>query len=276
MPKINGRSHRGIWLVFLSCLLIIAVLSGCASAPISKDAEESGVQDPTKDSEKKGWTLTFEDTFTGESLDNEKWQHAPEWQRHNGQWSNQDAYLNGEGQLVIQISERDGQYYSGAIRSMGLFEQAYGYYEIRARLPIEEGLWTAFWLMSDSVHLVGNEGKDGTEIDIFESPFARYNVIEHALHWDGYDKDHKSKGTSITVPEAYEDFTTFALEWNEEEYIFYINDVETWRSSAGGVSQVPAYLKITAEVGDWAGDITKANLPAQMLVDYVRVYEKEQ
>lgn len=168
-----------------------------------------------------------------------------------------------------------GNYYSGAIRSIGLFEQTYGYYEIRAQLSIEEGFWTAFWLMSDGAQQVGDEGRDGTEIDIFETPFARYNKIEHALHWDGYEKDHKSVGESLTIPEAYGGFTTFALEWTEDEYIFYVDDVETWRTSGGGVSQVPAYLKITAEIGEWAGDIKKANLPSQMVVDYVCVYEKE-
>jgi hypothetical protein len=38
------------------------------------------------------------------------------------------------------------------------------------------------------------------------------------------------------------------------------------------VSQVPGYLKLSDEIGNWAGDITQAQLPDQFLVDYVRVY----
>ena len=37
--------------------------------------------------------------------------------------------------------------------------------------------------------------------------------------------------------------------------IFYVDGKETWRTGEGGVSHVPAYLKLTVEIGKWAGDI---------------------
>ena len=45
------------------------------------------------------------------------------------------------------------------------------------------------------------------------------------------------------------------------------------RLDAGGVCQVPLYIKLSDEIGKWGGDITKANLPDRFLVDYVRVYD---
>jgi hypothetical protein len=36
---------------------------------------------------------------------------------------------------------------------------------------------------------------------------------------------------------------------------------------------VPEYIKLSDETGNWAGDIKKAKLPDQFLVDYVRVYD---
>ena len=48
---------------------------------------------------------------------------------------------------------------------------------------------------------------------------------------------------------------------------------EVWRSKAGGVSQVPEYLKLSEEIGTWGGDIHKAELPDYFEVEYVRVYE---
>jgi len=39
------------------------------------------------------------------------------------------------------------------------------------------------------------------------------------------------------------------------------------------VCQVPLYIKLSDEVGDWAGDIKKVKLPDEFLVDYVRVYD---
>lgn len=248
---------------------------GAASKQEKKELKEKKKREikEIKEKEKDGWKLTFVDNFEGEKMDPTKWAHAPEWVRKNGQWSNEEAFLDGKGQLIIQVSERDGKYYSGAVRTRDLFEQAYGYFEIRAKLPKQEGFWDAFWLMSDGAGQVGDDGRDGTEIDIFETPFAD-DYFQHALHWDGYEEFHRSAHEVVHFPGLYEGYHTFALEWNEKEYIFYTDGQVTWRTSAGGISQEPAYMKITAEVGDWAGDIKRATLPAQMEVDYVRVYER--
>ena len=37
---------------------------------------------------------------------------------------------------------------------------------------------------------------------------------------------------------------------------------------------MPEFIKLTNEVGKWAGDITQAKLPDYFEVDYVRVYDK--
>ena len=61
--------------------------------------------------------------------------------------------------------------------------------------------------------------------------------------------------------------------WWVKDRVFYVDGKEVWRTKAGGVSQVKEYLKLTEEIGDWGGDITKAALPDYFEVDYVRVYE---
>ncbi len=38
---------------------------------------------------------------------------------------------------------------------------------------------------------------------------------------------------------------------------------------------MPLYIKLSDEVGDWAGDIEKVKLPDEFLVDYVRLYDLE-
>ena len=70
-----------------------------------------------------------------------------------------------------------------------------------------------------------------------------------------------------------EGFHDYGLLWTTDEYVFYVDGKEVWRSKAGGVSQVPEYLKLTEEIGSWGGDIQKAELPDYFEVDYVRVYE---
>jgi len=120
---------------------------------------------------------------------------------------------------------------------------------------------------------VGNEGRDGTEIDIMEKAWSAEDRINHALHWDGYGEYHKSEGKEVVIPGLSQGFHTFGLLWQPEEYVFYVDGEETWRTSAGGVSQVPAYIKLTDEVGKWAGEIQNAELPDYFYVDYVRVYD---
>jgi hypothetical protein len=72
-----------------------------------------------------------------------------------------------------------------------------------------------------------------------------------------------------------EGYHTFSLLWTPEEYVFYVDGKEQWRTRAGGVCQVPLYLKLSdeAQFRGWAGDVRKARLPDDFLVDYVRVYD---
>lgn len=71
----------------------------------------------------------------------------------------------------------------------------------------------------------------------------------------------------------HQGYYTFGLLWTPDEYVFYVDGRETWRTSAGGVSQVPEYIKLSEEIGPWGGDIKKANLPDYFIVDHVRVYD---
>ena len=114
------------------------------------------------------------------------------------------------------------------------------------------------------------------------------DCVVSGIHYDGYGADHKndSIGKTFIENDPYTEYNTYGLEWNENEYIFYLNGVETGRLSTGGVSQNPEYLLLTVEFsgengvasGDrrGAGKIGKTpdkNWPAEFVVDYVRCYQ---
>lgn len=168
-----------------------------------------------------------------------------------------------------------------------LFSQAYGYFECKVKFPNSKGLWSAFWLQSSNMRKVGNEGKDGTEIDVFESAFinSKTSKMGHALLWDGYGKSAKSSPyiTDLTQ-NLYDGYHTFALKWTPEYYVFYIDGKPTWATKDGDVSRVKEFLRLTVEIdaGDkWgphgqkigAFDDTKPN--DDFMVDYVKVYQNE-
>jgi len=219
----------------------------------------------------KTWKLVWSDEFDGPRLDKSKWD-VPEYRRKGGWWSRKAVSLDGKGHLVLGTLKDGDRFLDACVRTRGKFEHAFGYYVCRARLQRQEGHWTAFWLYNDCVGRIGDEGRDGTEIDIFEKPW-RDDRVQHTLHWDGYGKAHKSQGHVARVPGIMEGFHTFGLWWSPEEYVFTVDGKETWRTNAGGVCRVPLYLKLSDEIGDWAGDIRKAALPDEFLVDFVRVYD---
>ena len=110
------------------------------------------------------------------------------------------------------------------------------------------------------------------EFDIMEKPWLDERV-QQTLHWDGYREQHKSQGNVARVPGVMEGWHTFSIWWDRDQYVFYVDGHETWRTDAGGVCQVPLYIKLSDEIGNWAGDIRQAKLPDRFLVDYVRVYD---
>ena len=223
-------------------------------------------------SEGQSWRLAWSDEFEGDAVDTSKWEVLGDWKRRDGYWVKEDAYLDGKGNLILRTKKDGDRYTCGAVRTRGRFEHRYGYWVCRCKFPEQPGHWPAFWLQADGVGKVGDGGRDGTEIDVMEKPWRDDRTTQN-LHWDGYGKEHQSTGTKFTVPGLSEGFHTFGLLWTTTEYVFYVDGHETWRSDAGGVSQVPQFAKLTEEIGEWGGDITKANLPDYFVADYVRVYD---
>jgi beta-glucanase (GH16 family) len=119
---------------------------------------------------------------------------------------------------------------------------------------------------------IGNAAEAGTEIDIFEYLRKRGDTIQHALHWDGYGRDHRTVVKKPAVPGLSIGWHTVGLLWTDEEYVFYVDGKETWRTREA-VSKRSEYIILCLEVGKWAGDISKAALPDSLHVDYVRVYK---
>lgn len=219
----------------------------------------------------KTWKLVWHDEFDGAKLDDSKWE-VPDHRRRDGWWSPEAVSLDGKGHLAIRTLKDGQRYLDACVRTRGKFEHAHGYYVARIELQEQPGHWSAFWLYNSCVGKVGHDGRDGTEIDIMEKPWLD-DRVQHALHWDGYGRAHKSQGKVSTTPGVMDGFHTFSLWWKHDEYVFYVDGKETWRTDAGGVCQVPLYVKLSDEIGRWGGDISKANLPDRFLVDYVRVYD---
>jgi len=218
------------------------------------------------------WRLVWQDEFDGPAVDESKWERI-DGPRREAFWSRDDAYLDGKGCLVLRTRKDGDRYTSGAVRTKSKFEHRYGFWECRCQFPKQQGHWPAFWLMpAQGLPDAEVGGAAGAEIDIMEKAWLTER-IDHAIHWNGYGSHHKSEVREVERAGLNEGFHTFALQWSPDEYVFYVDGQETWRTKAGGPSQAQSYAKLTEEIGPWAGKIAVAALPDYFVVDYVRVYD---
>lgn len=261
-----------------------------------------------------GMKLVFSDDFDNGKLDETSWTTDKYWDgdheyiRRGGYWDKDQLVFSENGTLNLRTEYKDnGKYgsgwYTGMLNTRGLKSFKYGYFEVRCKAPAAAGLWSAFWMLSDSYNTISNDGHGGAEIDIMESPYYNdpdmphklyRNTTFHTIHIDGYNDEHKS----VTSPkynvqtDMYKNFNTYGLLWRENEYVFYINGVETWRTSFG-VSDAEQYLILSIEIAGaqskekadpsnpnnkycWSGQITDNDIsimPVDFAVDYVRVYQ---
>jgi len=222
------------------------------------------------------YQLIWSDEFEGDALDAGKWAYRGLGPRRDAINVKETVALDGQGRLVLTTKQQGDDYHTAMIATQGKFETTFGYFEVRIKLQEQIGHWSAFWLQSPSLgQPLGDPGKAGTEIDIFEYLRKDGDRVHHNLHWDGYSKEHhKHAGQTVTVPGLGEGWHTVGLLWTENEYVFYVDGKETWRS-AEGVSRRDEYIILSLEVGSWAGDIAEAALPDHLYVDYVRVYQRQ-
>lgn len=235
----------------------------------------------------KDYKLVFEDDFNGDSLDLEKWQYRANGPRRLG-FNAPSAVRVENGSLVIRQEYRDGEYGEGWYAGMISLRQRYtrGYFEIRCKCnqTVPGGFWSAFWLQARSPYdsALSRGGIGGAEVDILEAfskpdigPGADINI--HCAGTGGRETpagrtDHKNVGF-FPLKDCYTAFHTYACEWTEAEYIFYIDDKEVARSTWGdGVSQVDEEVIVSLELpGEFSGPKDSVS---EFTVDRVSIWQK--
>lgn len=244
--------------------------------------------------DERNWQLVWSDEFDGaqgELPDNTKWTFDI-GTGDNG-WGNQELQyytdrpenvsLDGEGNLVITArSETLGgrQFTSARIKTEGLFEQQYGRFEARLITPYGPGLWPAFWMLGANIETVG--WPQCGEIDIMELRGQEPNIIHGSIHGPGY-----SGGNPITkmyglVNDRFDsDYRIYAVEWDEDKIDFFVDDflyqrIERDDVPGEWVYDQPFFILLNVAVGgDYVGFPTPDTpFPQEMIIDYVRVYQK--
>ena len=275
-------------------LLLLAVVTLSCSGQEGNDPEETiGGED---------YELVWSDEFEGTgAIDTDKWFHQT--QLPNGEnWYNGEVqhYTNrtdnsylADGYLHIVAKRetftdqnRTKQYTSARLNSKYAF--TYGRVEIRAKLPKGKGTWPALWTLGQNItepggYWTSTHGRAGWpacgEIDIMEHWGFNQDVIQAALHTPSSHGDTQNKG-EIRGEDVSDTFHVYAMEWTAEQIDFYYNDTlyytynpttknnETWPFTE------PQYLLFNIAMGGIGGEIDPTFTESEMVIDYVRVYQR--
>lgn len=264
-------------LILLVCLPILLLVPSC---------------DNPLDPEVPNWQLVWQDEFeglAGKKPDSTKWTYdiGTDWGNAQLEYDTDrpvNVSLDGSGNLIITARRETymGQPFTSArIKTQGLFEQAYGRFEARIKMPWGPGIWPAFWLLGSDVDAVG--WPQCGEIDIMEYRGQQPNLIHGTIHGPGY-----SGGGGVTKSFGFEknrfdlDFHLFAVEWGKEYLRFYVDNVLYQEIKPGDLNgpwvfNKPFFIILNVAVGgNYVGFPTSQTpFPQRMLVDYVRVYKEQ-
>lgn len=293
-------------------LVLCGLVLGLLALPKQQAADS-----PTK------WKLTWSDEFDGKEIDRTKW----DFDLGNGFFDyNTNTWISGwgnnelqyytkepenafvkEGVLHIKAIKESHQgcgYTSAKLRTRkrdgsALFNQKYGKFEFRAKLPTGQGVWPALWMLPQDDQY-GSWPLSG-EIDVLEARGQEPTKILGTLHYGSKWPGNTHSSSEYTLPKngTIADYHTYAVEWEPgvirwllDDHVYgtqsfwWSNKTEGAKPAApkgeGDLHAWPApfdqpfYLIMNVAVGGkFLGNPDKKTVfPAEMLVDYVRVYEK--
>jgi len=241
---------------------------------------------------KPGYRLTFHDEFDGDALDATLWSYG---RTPRDAVTDDDlikelypceirdgiarlrvekrrkAHELAQAKLASYSAKALKTYTAPGIATWGKFKQAYGWFEIRCKMPQAYGIWTAFWLLPDPLRW----GVGAAEIDVVEMWTRRGNRINFAVH--SQRKGGPDFGNSgIRVPGLADDFHVYALDWQPGSLTLYVDGVQAYTYTGKDVPSVATYMIVSGRTDGGQSDfVDESALPDDYEIDYVRVYQKE-
>lgn len=235
--------------------------------------------------------LVLQDEFTTNGTPNPSlWSYDIGTGPDNNGWGNNELeyYTDRPENIkvedgVLHITAKQESYMgrnftSARITTKTLFNQAYGRFEARIKLPWGKGIWPAFWLLGSDIDAV-SWPKCG-EIDIMEYRGQEPTKVLGTVHGPGYSGAQSiSKSYSLPNNRFDNDYHVFGIEWGEGYINYYVDDVLYNQITPDDVTgkwvfDHPFYIVLNVAVGgDFLGSPNSdTTFPQEMLVDYVRVY----
>jgi beta-glucanase (GH16 family) len=237
--------------------------------------------------------LVWEDDFNNAgSVDATKWSFDI-GKGSNGWGNNELQYYTNRSENVqvkdgmlhitaFKESYLGSAYTSGRILTKEIYDQKYGRFEARIKLPWGKGLWPAFWLLGSDIDTVGwpNCG----EIDVMEYVGQAPTVTHGSIHGPNYfGGDAITKSYTLLNDRFDTDFHVFGIEWGENYINYYVDDVlynqitpsDLPEGSKWVFNDRSFFIILNLAVGgSFVGaPNSETQFPQTMIVDYVKAYK---
>ena len=286
-----GRRLAALIPVPGAALIMAVVVTGFSGLGVYAAVGDPGVRSARLDLQRKV-TLYGSDEFSGPAgtLPNPKLWSI---ETGGGGWGNDEKQVytdlpanvrvDGSGHLVIEARWDADVITSARISTRQKLDFKRGMIQARIRMPSGQGLHPAFWMLGTSIDQVGYP-RSG-EIDIAEV-IGNEPTVHAAVHgpWISASPrpDPKWKLSDELQPGAApsDDFHIYWISKEAGSITIGMDDTAyatftTEQLPEGGkwVQDLPFYLLLNLAVGgEWPGEVGPGALPAQMLVDWVRIY----
>ncbi|GAA1544855.1 hypothetical protein GCM10009678_29380 [Actinomadura kijaniata] len=283
------RSRRRIWIAAGSVSGIIAATTMVAAVGLGgqepRKTRNTGISGkaaaPRITLPKVDWKLSWRDEFNGRGKPSAAWtaltgNGVRGWGHQARQYYVPEASRqNGRGQLVIAARKTPASsklkcwngrcgYTSGRIQTIGKFEQRYGRFAVRAKLPTGSGMWPAFWMQK--------RGKPYGEIDVVEISGKYPKLVQGFAH---ANRRVGAGHLKLRKPVSAE-YHTYGVDWTPWRIVWWMDGKPYAQMKAykGWPFDKPFYLILNLQVGNnWPGKPDRTTrFPAYMSVDWVRVY----
>lgn len=238
----------------------------------SDDFSTDGAPDPTK------WAYV---------IGNGAAEGIPGWGNDELQYytDRPDNVVVENGMLKIIAKQEDfmgSGYTSGRLTTKGLFQQQYGRFEARIKLPWSKGLWPAFWMLGDDSD--GSVWPQIGEIDIMENKGSEPTITHGSVHGPGYSGNNPiTKTWELPMGRFDTEFHVFGVEWGPNYVNYYVDDVLFLQITPDDLedddvwvfNDNPFHMILNVAVGGSFSGFPDASsvFPQTMYVDYVRVYQ---
>ncbi len=223
------------------------------------------------------YTLTFRDEFSGTAIDTRLWNDHI-WYEPSA--ATRDHSVNNGLLKIWPQADANGEFKSRILTTDQRFSQAYGYFEMEAKLPIGRGVWPAFWLLNSETPETGSP-----EIDIMEAypgddtgywANANHHPTSFAASFYQNGNGHEgAKGTyKLDTGDLSAGFHKYAVKWEPNKISFYF-DGKPFHSVDVSMNR-KMYLLIDLQYGSASGkvDSTTPLGPNNSLeVNYIRAWQ---